>query len=115
MDGVIRPRTTTKLAPRDGRVREIQAILNLVRPDIPRGRREVKYDGYCGSACEAYLHLAGGRDAKLKVKQHSYEGGSHWWLEDSKGRVIDLTLGPDDHRYFSGGRRKPHPYERGKG
>jgi hypothetical protein len=107
---MIRQRTTT-LAPRDRLIREIQHVLGLIRPELPRGKRQPRYDGYCGSAAEAYLHLAGGRKAGLKVKHD----GSHWWLEDSQDRVIDLTLGPDDYRSLSRNPRKLYPYDRGKG
>jgi hypothetical protein len=106
------------LAPRDSLVKEIQSVLDLVEPhdygnDLRPG--DGRYDGYCGAATEAYLHLAGGRDSGLRVKRLGHETGSHWWLEDADGFVIDLTLGPADHRYL-----KKHPkhlmrYEDGRG
>jgi hypothetical protein len=32
--------------------------------------------------------------------QLRHRGKSHWWLEDSDGRVIDLTLGPREKSAF---------------
>ena len=76
---------------------------------------EPKYDGYCGAASEAYLHLSGGRDSGLKVKRRDNpDGGSHWWLEGPKG-AIDLTLGPADRRDVAQHPRKRYPYEKGTG
>jgi hypothetical protein len=109
-----RARTTTKLAPRDRLVREIQKVLKLVKPDALLEPGEAEYTGYCGVGAEVYLYFAGGRKANLKVMQHSYEGGSHWWLLDSKGRVIDLTLGYRDHLRLSKNPDELYRYEEGK-
>ena len=38
--------------------------------------------------------------------QLKHRGKSHWWLLDSRGRVIDLTLAPRESSDF--------PYQRGK-
>ena len=40
---------------------------------------EPAYEGYCGAASEAYLHLAGGKDSGLRVMRHGRGDGSHWW------------------------------------
>ena len=94
------------LAPADKLKREIQAVLtDELRSDehrIGRGR----YDGFAYVAAEAYFHLAGGYDAGLHPMHLKYRGKSHWWLIDSQGRVIDLTLAPRGTSSF--------PYHRGK-
>src|SRR4051794_28267413 len=102
------PSPVLPLAPRDLLVREIQAVLKMVRPhledpvDPDDPNRPAEYDGYCGAACEAYLHLYEGSRSDLTVKHQTFTNwrgrrtGSHWWLEGPKG-VIDLTLGPRDH------------------
>jgi hypothetical protein len=94
------------LAPADKLKREIQAVLtDELRSDehcIGQGR----YDGFAYPAAEAYFHLAGGHDAGLHPMQLKHRGKSHWWLLDSDGRVIDLTLAPRETSSF--------PYHRGK-
>ena len=65
-----------------------------------------KFDGFAYVAAEAYFHLAGGYDAGLQPMQLKRRGKSHWWLLDSEGRVIDLTLAPRETSNF--------PYDRGK-
>ena len=94
------------LAPADKLKREIQAVLtDELRSDehrIGHGR----YAGFAYIAAEAYFHLAGGYDAGLHAMQLKHRGKSHWWLLDSEGRVIDLTLAPRETSSF--------PYHRGK-
>jgi hypothetical protein len=92
--------------------REIQSVLELVRPDDPeRDEEHPRYDGYCGAASEAYLHLSGGRESGLRVMRHRH----HWWLLDSSGRVIDLTLGPADRRSLAKHPKTSFNYEEGQG
>ena len=94
------------LAPADKLKREIQAVLtDELRSDdhlVGHGR----YDGFAYPAAEAYLHLAGGYDAGLQPTHLKYRGKSHWWLVDSDGRVVDLTL--------AGRQSSDFPYHRGK-
>jgi hypothetical protein len=95
------------LAPADELKREIQAVLsNEVRSKEHR-LGHGRYDGFAYPAAEAYFHLAGGHDAGLRSMHLKHRGRSHWWLLDSQGRVIDLTLGPRETSDF--------PYDRGKG
>ena len=102
------------LAPADTLKREIQAVLtDELRSDehrIGHGR----YAGFAYIAAEAYFHLAGGYDAGLHPMQLKYRGKSHWWLLDSEGRVIDLTLAPRETSSFPyhRGRRRPFRYTR---
>jgi hypothetical protein len=94
------------LAPADKLKREIQAVLtDELRSDTHRVGRG-RYDGFAYPAAEAYLHLAGGYDAGLRAMHLKHRGKSHWWLVDSKDRVIDLTLAPRETSDF--------PYHRGK-
>jgi hypothetical protein len=112
---VRRPRRVSELAPRDSLVREIQRVLDLIKPHWGPDN-DTGYDGYCGEAAEAYLHLAGGRQSGLRVMRHGRpDGGSHWWLEDSSGRVIDLTLSAQDHRWLKQNPRDSYRYDLGRG
>ena len=96
-----------ELAPADKLKREIQAVLtDDLRSDehtLGHGR----FDGFAYPAAEAYFNLAGGHGAGLHPTHLKYRGTSHWWLLDSQGRVIDLTLAPHERSDF--------PYDRGKG
>jgi len=88
--------------------REIQAVLKedngaLAQAAYMTGNG--RYDGYAYVACEAMLHLAGGRDSGLQPMQLRHNGVSHWWLRDQAGKVIDLTL--------ARGERSEVPYEEG--
>lgn len=107
-------RARPPLAPLDRLGREIQKVLDLVRPRYA-DEVEPKYDGYCGAASEAYLHLAGGREAGLRVmRRGDRDGSSHWWLEGPSG-VIDLTLSPADRRRLNNRHEPDYPYEEGEG
>ena len=98
-------RASNRLAPADELKCEIQAVLtDELRSEehrVGRGR----YDGFAYPAAEAYLHLAGGYDADLHPAHLKYRGRSHWWLMDTEGRIIDLTLAPRQTSDF--------PYQRG--
>jgi hypothetical protein len=93
------------LAPADKLKREVQAALTdeLAQDQYRSGFG--KFGGFAYVAAEAYFHLAGGNDAGLHAMQLKRRGKSHWWLVDSDGRVIDLTLGPRERSSF--------PYQRG--
>jgi hypothetical protein len=45
--------------------------------------------GLCYAASEAFYHLAG-KDG-LKPCVGKVDGKTHWWLEDGRGEIIDLT------------------------
>jgi hypothetical protein len=94
------------LAPADKLKRQIQAVLtNELRSDDHR-LGHGRYDGFAYPATEAYFHLAGGHDADLHPTQLKHRGRSHWWLVDSEGAIIDLTLARRESSDF--------PYHRGK-
>jgi hypothetical protein len=93
------------LAPADELKRQVQAVLtDDLRSDEHR-LGHGRYDGLAYVAAEAYFHLAGGYDAGLAPMQLKHRGKSHWWLLDTSGRVIDLTLAPRETSSF--------PYHRG--
>jgi hypothetical protein len=94
------------LAPANKLKGEIQAVLTgELRSDEQRTGHG-HYDGFAYPAAEAYFHLAGGYDAGLHPVHLKRRGKSHWWIVDSEGRVIDLTLGTRETSEF--------PYQRGK-
>jgi hypothetical protein len=97
--------TKRKLAPADSLKREIQAVLSDELRNDKHRTGHGRYDGFAYPAAEAYFYLAGGRDAGLTPMQLRRRGRSHWWLLDSDGRIIDLTLGPRETSDF--------PYDRG--
>jgi len=105
-------RAKASLAPADKLKREVQAALSeeLAQDQYRNGHG--RYDGFAYVAAEAYFHLAGGYDAGLHSMQLRYRGKSHWWLLDSEGRVVDLTLGPRESSSFPyhRGRRRPFRY-----
>lgn len=63
--------------------------------------------GHCYVASEALYHLRGGKAAGLKPMFISHEGAPHWFLTDTKNKIIyDLTA-----RQFE----TPVPYHLAKG
>ena len=95
-----RKRTRVEVAPSDRLAREIQAVLSdgLIKPEYQVDRSgRAGYDGHCYHAAEAYRYLSP-RGHALTVMNRKDEEHSHWWLVDERGRVIDLTYGPDDKR-----------------
>jgi hypothetical protein len=104
------------LAPLDPLAREIQKVLQLIEPfELEGPPPSPRYDGYCGAATEAYLHLAGGRDSGLQAKRkRNRDGSSHWWLEGPRG-VIDVTLSAADRRALRDGDLPEYDYHEGRG
>jgi hypothetical protein len=57
-----------------------------------RGEGDHPLKGYCYVASEALYHLAGGAAAGLSIYRCALRaGGTHWWLADSQGRIVDPT------------------------
>ena len=104
------------LAPADDLLREIQAVLDLVRP-VSAEEPHPRYGGYSVSAAEAYLHLArdDDPDRSLRVLRHGNGRDSRWWLADERGRVIDLTLSAADRKLIRAEPARRYPYEEGRG
>lgn len=44
----------------------------------------------CYVATEAYYHLEG-KKLGFRPKRATYRNMSHWWLEDAKGNILDIT------------------------
>lgn len=104
------------LAPADALVREIHAVLELVRP-VGSEEPQPRYGGYAVSASEAYLHLAREADPErqLRVLRHGNGKDSRWWLADERGRVIDLALSAADRKVVRADPDARYPYEEGRG
>jgi hypothetical protein len=98
--------SSRSLAPADKLKREIQTVLTDELRSQEHRLGHGRYDGFAYPATEAYFHLAGGYPAGLHPMHLKHRGKSHWWLEDSRGLVIDLTLAPRETSDF--------PYHRGK-
>ena len=67
---------------------------DLLSPEWAASRRPEDHPltGYCYVASEALYHLAGANSSGLSVYRCSLpRGGTHWWLADSDGRIIDPT------------------------
>ena len=84
--------------------RSVQAVLtpDLLRAGTytPTGRSEL-LEGHCYHAAEAVYHLAGGKAAGLTPVVGKLGGGTHWWLVQTDGSVVDPTAAqlPDGYAY----------------
>jgi hypothetical protein len=86
-----------------------QLTPDLLSPEWAALRREGDHPlkGYCYVASEALYHLAGGPTSGLSVYRCALpHGGTHWWLVDSKGKIVDPTAEqfPSPPPYHTGGR-----------
>jgi 5-methylcytosine-specific restriction enzyme A len=71
-----------------------QLTPDLLSPEWAASRKPGDHPlkGYCYVASEALYHLAGGITSGLSIYRCSLRtGGSHWWLADPDGRIIDPT------------------------
>lgn len=71
-----------------------QLTPDLLSPEWAALRREGDHPltGFCYVASEAMYHLAGGQGSGLSVYRCSLPtGGTHWWLCEASGQIIDLT------------------------
>lgn len=83
-------------APAEGVARLIVANLtpDLLTAEWSALRTEQSHPlaGYCYVAAEAMYHLMGGAPAGWSVfRCDLQDGGTHWWLTDPTGAVVDLT------------------------
>jgi hypothetical protein len=94
------PGTATRPAPPSLDMAALsRVIISHLTPDLLTGvwvevhrRAEHPLTGYCYVAAEAMYHLAGGAASGLSVYRCSLPGGgTHWWLRDSDGRIVDPT------------------------
>jgi hypothetical protein len=68
--------------------------------------------GHCYIAAEALYHALGGRKAGLMPQvARDPEGGTHWWLIDAKGRILD----PTREQYTCESKEPPYAAGRGVG
>jgi GNAT superfamily N-acetyltransferase len=49
------------------------------------------YSGHCYVASQSLYHMLGGEEAGYSAYQMEHEGVSHWFLRNSKGRILDPT------------------------
>lgn len=92
----------------------IKKIQGQLTPDLLKKqfREENKSNpmyGHCYVASEALFHLLGKEYSDYKPYCGKGESGvNHWWLQNSKGDILDPTA----DQYYSVG-KKP-PYEKGR-
>ena len=68
--------------------------------------------GHCYIASEALYHYLGGKAAGLTPQvARDPEGGTHWWLLDNKGQILD----PTREQYTECGKEPPYAQGRGAG
>lgn len=61
--------------------------------------------GFCYIATEALFHMLGGKTSGLTPVCARYPEGTHWWLVDGNGNILDPTVdqyGDDDPPYSLG-------------
>jgi hypothetical protein len=91
-----------------GLVRAVQAQLtpDLIREEHCEPTGASPLECHCYHAAEAVYHLAGGKAAGLVAVRGPLRDGTHWWLEDDSGQVIDPTADqlPDRYPYHQGTR-----------
>lgn len=72
----------------------LQLTPDLLSAEWAASRRKGNHPltGYCYVASEALYHLAGGSASGLTVYRCTLPtGGTHWWLADSNGQILDPT------------------------
>jgi len=68
--------------------------------------------GHCYIAAEALFHVLGGKRAGLiAYVARDPEGGTHWWVQDAKGKILD----PTKEQYTAFGKEPPYHVGRGAG
>jgi len=81
----------------------VQAVLTpeLLREGTYTPTDRSRLEGHCYHAAEAVYHLAGGKAAGLTPVVGKLGGGTHWWLEQADGSVVDPTAAqlPDGYAY----------------
>jgi hypothetical protein len=87
-------------------VDQVRSVLSddLLKPEYRGSKHCMK--GHCYVASEALYHLLGGKEAGWIPHTIQHEGGPHWYLKHSGGRVLDPTADQFN---------TPVPYEKGTG
>lgn len=84
---------------------------DLLKPEWRRRPRRSASAGHCYVATEALYHLMGGKRSGFTPTSGPCPGGSHWWLQDDEGRIIDVT----GDQFTAKELRKIHAFGRGRG
>jgi hypothetical protein len=95
-------------------IRKIQKALSpdLLRPAYQDRAKRHPVAGHCYSASEALFHFLGGKPAGLVAfVARDHEGGTHWWLKDKDGNILD----PTKAQYTAFGRQPPYATGRAVG
>jgi len=96
----------------------IERIQSVLSPDLLTdywAERVEKEDhhptaGHCYAAAEALYHLLGGKHSRYTPQVGKIdEEGTHWWLEDKEGNILDPTA---DQFYY---KKESPPYNNGRG
>jgi hypothetical protein len=72
-----------------------QLTPDLLKPSYREGQKTNRFFGFCFVATEAFYHLGRTYLPERGYRQRQGRdalGGSHWWLVDKEGRVVDLTV-----------------------
>jgi hypothetical protein len=88
----------------------VSAVRSSLSPELlkanQKGAGTGPLAGHCYVAAQAAYHLLGGRSSGLTPHSASHRGGTHWWLEDESGEIVDPTAAQW---------KKPFPYQKGTG
>lgn len=95
-------------------IKKIQSVLSedLLSNDWKKIVRSGDFHpttGHCYSASEALYHILGGKDGGFTPQVGKSELGTHWWLKDSDGNILDPT---SEQFYY---KNEVPPYKNGKG
>jgi hypothetical protein len=103
-------------------IRRIQRVLTSDLLSKKYAAETHPLGGHCYVAAEALFHAMGGKEAGLTAYVASYDGCTHWWLQDARGRkydptkpqYTDLGLEPPYHLGRAGGFLTKQPSKRAK-
>lgn len=76
-------------------IKKIQSVLtdDLLIPYWLKQRSDDEHPtfGHCYAASEALYHMLGGKSAGYKPMRATTPGGTHWWIVDKNGTILDPT------------------------
>jgi len=88
----------------------VKAVRSSLSPELlkanQKGAGTGPLAGHCYVAAQAAYHLLGGSSSGLTPHSAPYRGGTHWWLEDESGEIVDPTASQW---------KKAFPYKKGSG
>jgi hypothetical protein len=90
-------------------IKRIQKALtpDLLKEEYKNSGGHYTY-GHCYAASEALYHILGGKEAGLRACVGRGAEGTHWWVIDRKGNILDPTA-----EQFTSIGQKP-PYAKGR-